>query len=234
VFYSIAKAEDIMNMKVLSIIWMSMAIFVACATADELNKKVPHTFEKKEPGPEFDFLGQISLGRYIVSGGSGKKIAASSAFAGLSEEHAIRKMKEMTLDAGGNYLIIDSIEKEQEADTIRYFGYGRAYKLRESYGKIGQLILSEKGHAVQFVFRMEPGTDYEPVRSVTTANGVKTGEKGEISGFAKSEEEAIILLRNMTSDVGGNLLVIDTVSKDEKNQIVQFEAKGRTFKLKKK
>jgi len=222
-----------MNKKINYLILLSLVMFAACATTDDINKKVSHTFEKKEPGPEYDSLGLIVLGRYSMSSGD-KKIASSSAFAGLSEEHAIIRMKEMTFDAGGNFLIIDSIEKDGMGDNIRFFGYGRAYKLRDSYGKIGQMTLTEKGHAVQYVLRMEPGPDYEPVRSVTTANGVKTGDKGEISGFAKSEEEAIILLRNMSSDVGGNLVVIDSTIKDEKGPNIQYEAKGRVFKIKAK
>jgi hypothetical protein len=226
------NTEKKMKKKIVYLVLLNLVLFVACATVDDINKRVPHTFEKKDPGPEYDFLGNIVLGGFVMSGGG--KVAASSAFAGYSEEHAIKTMKQMTYGAGGNYLVIDSIERKELGDNIRYFGNGRAYRLREAYGKTGQLNLTEKGITVQYVLRMEPGPDYEPVRSVATANGVKTGEKGEISGFAKSEEEAIILLRNMSADVGGSLLVIDSNLKDEKSQPVQYEAKGRVFRIKKK
>lgn len=204
---------------------------ISCATAPVV-EKVRYTRDTSVvPGPEYEYLGKIYLGGQVLSGGG--KIANSSAFGGFSEEHSISKMKDMTEDAGGNFLIVESIKETGYGDQIRYFGVGKAYRLRESFGTIGKKNLTEKGIMVQYVVRMEPGPDYSLITSAKADNGSVSGSKGEISAVADSEEEVIIVLRNTAADLGANLLVVDSTAKDESKNPAVFKGAGRIFKMKK-
>jgi hypothetical protein len=204
---------------------------ISCKTTGNVDK-VKYTRDLKTvPGPEYEYLGNIFLGGQVMSGGG--KVLDSSPFGGLSEDHAISKMKGMAEDVGGDFLVIESIRETGYGDQIRYMGVGRVYKLRDSYGKAGKRILSEKGHMVQFVKRMEPGPDYEMVASVKADNGSASGSKGEISAAAESEDETIIVMRNIAADLGGSLLVVDGIEKDDSKKPAMFNGKGRVFKMKK-
>jgi hypothetical protein len=211
-------------------VFLLLITMISCVTA-KIDEKVV-LGKNKAPGPEYDYLGKIYLGGHVVSGG-GDKIANSTALTGLSEEHAVKRMKDLTYDVGGNYLIIDSMDTIGSGENMRYMGVGRAYKLRESYGTVGKKTLTEKGHMVQFVKRMEPGPDYEVVASAKADNGSASGPKGEISAAAESEDETIIVMRNVAADLGGSLLVVDGIEKDDSKKPAMFNGKGRVFKMKK-
>jgi hypothetical protein len=127
--------------------------------------------------------------------------------------------------------VIDSIKETGEKDQIRFAGIGRVFTLKESYGKAGFIILSDKGHAVQYVMRMEPGKDYEAMRSVDKPS-VKTGTKGELTVTGKTSDEAIIVLRNSAAEIGGSLVVVDEINKVASGNTESYTAKGRIFKLK--
>jgi len=143
-------------------------------------------------------------------------------------------MRDMADDVGANYLIIESIRETGYGDQIRYLGVGSAYRLRESFGAAGKKILTEKGHMVQYVLRMEPGSDYSSIVSGKAANGSASGPKGEILATADSEDEAIIEMRNIAADLGASLLVVDSIYKDEKKNPAAYNGKGRIYKLKNK
>ena len=218
-----------MKGKIRLLIFIVCATFLSCASADT---KAPANYSmNKEPGPEYQLLGYIYAGKYVLSNESGVKILASSAFGGISKEHLIQKMLDQTMSEGGDFLVIDSITEDGFGDSTRFLGVGRVYKLRESYGKAGFVLLSDKGHMVQYVMRMEPGQDYEAMKS-TDNPLIKTGPKGELTVTGKTNDEAIIILRNSAAEIGGSLVVVDSIDKGASDKSELFTAKGRIFKLK--
>jgi hypothetical protein len=218
-----------MKVKIRLLIFIVCAAYLSCATADI--KPQPAYSMNKEPGPEYQLLGYIYIGKYVMSNSSGAKILYSSAFAAFSEEHLISKMLDQTSAEGGDYLVIDSIAVDGRDDATRYTGIGRVFKLKESYGKAGFILLSDKGHMVQYVMRMEPGQDYDAMKSIDTPS-VKTGPKGELTVTGKTNDEVIIILRNSAAEIGGSLVVVDSIDKGTSEKSELFTAKGRIFKLK--
>jgi hypothetical protein len=201
---------------------------ISCASGQK--KSVTYTLNK-EPGPEYQLLGTIRIGNYPVPDETGSKLVSSSMFGGMDKEHLISLMVDHAMTAGGDFLVIDSIKETGEKDQIRFAGIGRVFTLKESYGKAGFIILSDKGHAVQYVMRMEPGKDYEAMRSVDKPS-VKTGTKGELTVTGKTSDEAIIVLRNSAAEIGGSLVVVDEINKVASGNTESYTAKGRIFKLK--
>jgi hypothetical protein len=221
-----------MNLKSGLFLFAAFAIIISCAS-DQKKDSIQYAI-KKDPGPEYQYLGMIYVGKYVVSTDGTQKILASSAFTASSEKHLISKMLDQTIEAGGDFCVIDSITSENlTGDGLRFYGVGRVFKLKESYGKAGLTILSEKGHMVQYVMRMEPGHDYEAMKSVDSPL-VKTGIKGEITVSGKTSDEAIIVLRNSAAEIGGSLVVVDRIDKVTADKIESYTARGRIFRLKSK
>ena len=86
--------------------------------------------------------------------------------------------------------------------------------------------LSEGGKKVQYLTKQEAGPEYELIGEVNVGQGL-------MSMGAFSVEDVKIKMRNQTAEMGGDLLVIDTIeSHNNPDGSRRYSGTGRAYKKK--
>lgn len=85
------------------------------------------------------------------------------------------------------------------------------------------ITLTEGGQNVKYTLKKEPESGYQEIGKVTVGQHVWEG--------APDEEQAVIMIRNKTAEMGGNLVIIDAIEqKNAPEGGVYFSASGKAYK----